>query len=206
MAERSEAKSAKRREASNQKTYISIFDSKLRSAIFIKNGVTNLLVALPAGVKEFGTFVRNIWSEKDLFWSTFIIFQSESAKNLGESRRGKDQQAASRTISLPRCRPSQLRCDHARRFQPRELESSRWLSNPEGTFHILPSRLYNFQLAPMIKCTRKGPAGSQKLKPNARRWRGNKIIHWYNNNCLNQPWIYIFQIKIQKDKISIAFL
>ncbi|CBY19180.1 unnamed protein product [Oikopleura dioica] len=40
------------------------------------------------------------------------------------------------------------------------------------------------KLAPMVKCTRKGPNGAQKLKPNARRWRGNKIVHWYNKYCL----------------------
>merc|ERR1711894_414589 len=40
------------------------------------------------------------------------------------------------------------------------------------------------KLAPMVKCTRKGPGGAQKLKPNARRWRGNKIVDWYNKNCL----------------------
>ena len=40
------------------------------------------------------------------------------------------------------------------------------------------------KVAPMVKCTRKGPNGTQKLKPNARRWRGNKIVDWYQKNCL----------------------
>ncbi|CAG5110061.1 Oidioi.mRNA.OKI2018_I69.chr2.g4507.t1.cds [Oikopleura dioica] len=40
------------------------------------------------------------------------------------------------------------------------------------------------KIAPMVKCTRKGPNGTQKLKPNARRWRGNKIVDWYQKNCL----------------------
>ncbi|CBY15125.1 unnamed protein product [Oikopleura dioica] len=43
---------------------------------------------------------------------------------------------------------------------------------------------YPYQkLAPMIKCTRKGPNGAQKLKPNSRRFAQSKIQMWYEEAC-----------------------
>ena len=37
--------------------------------------------------------------------------------------------------------------------------------------------------APVIKCTRKGPAGSNKLKPNGRRYGSSKLLEYQNGIC-----------------------
>ena len=36
----------------------------------------------------------------------------------------------------------------------------------------------------MIKCTKKGLNGAQKPrpKPHSRKWKGNKVLHWYERN------------------------
>ena len=36
---------------------------------------------------------------------------------------------------------------------------------------------------PVIKCTRKGPAGTNKLKPNGRRYGKSKIAEYQKNVC-----------------------
>ncbi|CAG5110062.1 Oidioi.mRNA.OKI2018_I69.chr2.g4508.t1.cds [Oikopleura dioica] len=37
--------------------------------------------------------------------------------------------------------------------------------------------------SPMIKCTRKGPGGVQKLKPNGRRFFQSKVQLWFQQTC-----------------------
>ncbi|CBY07256.1 unnamed protein product [Oikopleura dioica] len=37
--------------------------------------------------------------------------------------------------------------------------------------------------SPMIKCTRKGPGGNEKLKPNGRRFQKSKVLLWFEQTC-----------------------
>lgn len=37
--------------------------------------------------------------------------------------------------------------------------------------------------APLIKCTKKGPAGAKKIKPNGRRYKASKVLEWQDNMC-----------------------
>merc|ERR1712157_491067 len=39
------------------------------------------------------------------------------------------------------------------------------------------------KMSPMIKCTRKGPNGAQKLKPNSRRFARSKVEMWAEAEC-----------------------
>lgn len=36
---------------------------------------------------------------------------------------------------------------------------------------------------PVVKCTKKGPNGSNKLKPNGKRFGKSKLVHFQTNFC-----------------------